>query len=74
MDKANDQSSNMIIVLEDEIEDLVVDEAEIEVVGNMSAEVVEDRLPVMTRRIRHEPKPSKRLVKSREYLAWKIEA
>lgn len=74
MDKVNDQSSGMMMVSEDEIEGLVVDEAKIEVVGNVSAEVVEDRLPVMTRRTRHEPKPSRRLVESREYLAWKIEA
>jgi len=62
MDKVNDQSSDMMMVSEDKIEGLVVDEAEIEVVGNMSVEVVEDRLPVMTRRIRHEPKPFRRLV------------
>jgi len=52
----------VIIVLEDEIEDLVVNEAKIEEVRNVDAEVVEDRLLVATKRTRYKLKPYRRLV------------
>lgn len=52
----------------------MVNEAKIEVIGNIDTEVVKNRLPVTTRKIKHKPKLFRKLIESREYLAWKAEA
>ena len=68
MDNVNNQGSGVVIMPKDEIEGLVVDKAEIEKVRNVDTEVIENKLLVITRRVRHKPKLSRKLVESRENL------
>ena len=55
-DNIDDQSGSVVTVSEDKIEGLMMDETKIEEVKNVGTEVVEDRLPVATRRTRYKPK------------------
>jgi len=68
MDNVDNQGSDVVIMPKDEIEGLVVDKAEIEKVRNVDTEVIENKLLVITRRVRHKPKLSRKLVESRENL------
>lgn len=68
MDNVDNQGSGVVIMPKDEIEGLVVDKAEIEKVRNVDTEVIENKLLVITRRVRHKPKLSRKLVESRENL------
>jgi len=71
MDNVDNQSSGVVIMSKDEIKCLVVDEAEIEEVRNIDTEVVENKLLVVTKRVRYKSKLSRKLVESREYLVQK---
>ena len=68
MDNVDDQSSNVVIISKDEIKCLVVDEAKIEEVRNVDTKVVKNKLLVVTKRVRHKSKLSRKLVELREYL------
>lgn len=68
MDNVDNQGSGVVIMPKDEIEGLVVDKTEIEKVRNVDTEVIENKLLVITRRVRHKPKLSRKLVESRENL------
>jgi len=68
MDNVDDQSSNVVIISKDEIKCLVVDEAKIEKVRNVDTKVVKNKLLVVTKRVRHKSKLSRKLVELREYL------
>lgn len=68
MDNVDDQSSNVVIISKDEIKCLVVDEAKIEEVRNVNTKVVKNKLLVVTKRVRHKSKLSRKLVELREYL------
>ena len=71
MDNVDNQSSGVVIMSKDEIKCLVVDETEIEEVRNVDTEVVKNKLLVVTKRVRHKSKLSRKLVESREYLVQK---
>jgi len=58
-------------MLKDEIKYLMVDETKIEEVRNIDTKVVEDKLLVVTKRVRHKSKLSRKLVESIEYLVQK---